>query len=805
MKRSEIAARLLAASMAFTLVLPQASIVAMAEEPETPVAGEVVPEEPTEGSEEDPEEETPAEPKEEEPGNEGAGEDEDDEEEEEVVVEPTEDDEIEEATKSDEGIIANDVVVEDGIMTLEEVGDTKEVADEVPTVADGKAVLNGTTYDTLSAAMEAAQSGDTIYLGKGKYTGTDDQGKKGTGAGKSLTFVGTSTGDTTFEIQNAKSYGSDQHANYAFDGSDSITFKDMTLQMPSYQYDSGFVRVNHMTLENCVFNGNGAYWGYQDTTFKNVTFNPQDEVTKVWIFTINKNEYAVYTKTGNSYTFDGCTFNIKGGKAVKVYKDGASGNDTIYFNNCTVSNSTGWTNKQILCIDDSRHSATIYITGTTTISGESVPVDSESCSRLFGFGSTMYKGNKSKSGDNHGNTTVYIEGEKVFEKGALIDHEHGFIDNGEYKNGKVDDNHYDYSEGHKDDAYTTTEGDWVTDEKTGLTTREIIKTCNYCGWSSKKIDTKTETQDLPGDLLINGDNTEHDDVVSVRRGSTFSLTGALQVSTVQDQMAKLEKIFENPDGSSIDLSDIDFGFTATLTVPDGISLPDEVTATPAGMADTYKVASTEVSDKTVTVKFELTDEAKANIKTYADLKKYVDAAGEDGWLKITVDGCSVDDSVASGTQLTMTGTVGGTFSATATSQYGVVRSFSYEWNGKQWPNGKDAVAEDDDTIQLTIEVYVPSTPSEPDEDPEPTPTPAHTDDHPLPEQVQTIAETGNVEEVVVPETPVIEETGEVEEIQESGSAAAISTTGDDSQMMVYGIAAMMAAVVLAGWTLKRHI
>lgn len=100
------------------------------------------------------------------------------------------------------------------------------------TVPKGGAKIGDTVYDTLDEAMGAVNEGDTatIYLGEGTYSGNaanpTDQGK---GAGKNLTFVGAGTGETTWQIQAVKQYGSDGWCDYSFKGSDRITFENMTV------------------------------------------------------------------------------------------------------------------------------------------------------------------------------------------------------------------------------------------------------------------------------------------------------------------------------------------------------------------------------------------------------------------------------------------------------------------------------------------------------------------------------------------------------------------------------------------------
>lgn len=81
---------------------------------------------------------------------------------------------------------------------------------EGETVPDGKAKIETTEYASLDDALKAAQNGDTIQLGKGTYSGnTAKPTDPGKGAGKSPTFVGAGIGETTWQIQATKQYGSD--------------------------------------------------------------------------------------------------------------------------------------------------------------------------------------------------------------------------------------------------------------------------------------------------------------------------------------------------------------------------------------------------------------------------------------------------------------------------------------------------------------------------------------------------------------------------------------------------------------------
>lgn len=208
---------------------------------------------------------------------------------------------------------------------------------------------------------------------------------------------------------------------------------------------------------------------------------------------------------------------------------------------------------------------------------------------------------------------------------------------------------------------------------------------------------------LPSDMLV-GDNTEHDTVIELPQGATFDLTGSILASSIKDQMEKIEAAYPKASHDGISLGNLRFSFVATFTVPEGLTLPSDLDAskvTSDGFGDGFKVSDVKVSGKTVSVTFALSDPDA--IKTYSDLEKVVDAAGDaNGWMRLTVPGVMVDGNAVIDAHHTITGTVDGSFGATAESESGTHRVFSFTWKGTQWPDGKDAVATDDDVIQLTV-------------------------------------------------------------------------------------------------------
>lgn len=134
------------------------------------------------------------------------------------------------------------------------------------------------------------------------------------------------------------------------------------------------------------------------------------------------------------------------------------------------------------------------------------------------------------------------------------------------------------------------------------------------------------------------------------------------------------------------------------------SLPADLDAskvTTHGFGDGFKVSDVKVSGKTVSVTFSLSDPDA--IKTYSDLEKIVDAAGDgDGLMKLTVPGVVINKDAEIGAHHTIVGTVDGSFGATAESEAGTHKVFSFTWKGVQLADGKDAVATDDEVIQPTV-------------------------------------------------------------------------------------------------------
>ena len=329
-----------------------------------------------------------------------------------------------------------------------------------------------TPYKTVEKAVTAAASGATIQLGAGNYTlyGVSSVGHT---KGKDLTFVGRGADKTGWnigaEVPDPANFGTEYNGDYSFDGAGTITFRNMTLRSGSADY-LGFIRADQTVVEDCTINGKTFYWGYKSATFTNTTFN------------CPSGDYALWTYSSPTMTFNNCTFNSSG-KVINVYTDfGADKQDiTVNFEDCTV---TGSSVKQVLNVNDSNMGSFKYIlniSGNNTVSG--VPYDKTTCSRLYGFGG------KART-NNTGRLDVTIDGTPVWAKGKMLKHK--------------------YSAGEQDNAFTTVEGDWIT-KPDGTQIRTVTKTCDYCGYKEEtkefgldisrsktatKLDKKTWTSDV---------------------------------------------------------------------------------------------------------------------------------------------------------------------------------------------------------------------------------------------------------------------------------------------------------------------
>lgn len=335
-------------------------------------------------------------------------------------------------------------------------------AEDMP-LTKGKAKIErtGTTYTSLRAAAEAAQDGDTIKLGAGEYFLYDESTKFNQVQGienKHLTFEGSGIDVTIWKMHLTLDLNYFSYDN-CFEGADTITFKNMTLEAQmetgnSYADYRGFGGIAHTVVENCEVNGKTAFWGEETAKFINTTFNAA---------TRNGSEpdYSLWTYITKEWTFDNCTFNAKG-KVINVWKDyGAATHDIIVnFNNCTVDSTT---NKySALIVDDSNMGSYKYIIHISDSDNVKAAINKYTCSQVYGV--------KEGCGNQ---TEIYVE-----DKGQEVC---------VWKNGELQT--HKYSDGEKDIAYNITYSSsnpngWV--EEDGHYKRHEIKTCKYCGYNEEK-------------------------------------------------------------------------------------------------------------------------------------------------------------------------------------------------------------------------------------------------------------------------------------------------------------------------------
>lgn len=361
--------------------------------------------------------------------------------------------------------------------SIEEVEDDEQIEltiynnqkDEGAVLADKiKVDSTGEEYDSLTDAIKAAAPQDIVYLGDGTYTTYSYYGQS-IADGKSLTFIGTSTDTTVWNI------GTDTFDNYnqwnadrSLAGAESITFENMTLQSGVvngtsnlvYRDYTGFAHTNHTIVKDCIIKGTTWYWGYESSRFQNVVFEADTSFSSF-------RKYIIDIYTGTDIIFDNCTFNnTTWGRIIHAYREEVKDESiNITLKDCTF-NSTSWS-KTAVVIKDNNNNYNVTFQGNITINNSIV--DSTTCSRLFSVEHT---------GEQSTNATVSIENTIVWQNGAMVNHQID-ISNGSYQNGHIDTTLNQYTEGYKDDAYTYT--DWaLTEDSTQYTS---TKTCNYCGYS----------------------------------------------------------------------------------------------------------------------------------------------------------------------------------------------------------------------------------------------------------------------------------------------------------------------------------
>ena len=303
------------------------------------------------------------------------------------------------------------------------------------------------SYTSLVDAVKDADSGDTITLGEGEYKLYKDI-SEGTLRGKELTFVGKGADKTIWNIGYAIDRPKAEDCDYDLGGAEKITFENMKLQCGTGDYH-GFARINNTVVKDCVIDGKTFYWGYKSAEFINTTFNAPTF------------DYAIWTYSSPTMTFDTCTFNASG-KVINVYTDyGANKqNITVNFENCTVNSNfseSAGKSKTALKIDDHNMGSYKYIINITD-PDVTAARSTTTCSQVFGFGTDP--------DNNTGRTEVYWNGDLVWKNGKKLTHS--------------------YTDGEHDKAFTPSYSEWTSSGADRIAKREVTKTCDYCGWTKKE-------------------------------------------------------------------------------------------------------------------------------------------------------------------------------------------------------------------------------------------------------------------------------------------------------------------------------
>ena len=180
--------------------------------------------------------------------------------------------------------------------------DTPDNNVDYPEITD-VAIVNGQQYETLDAAIAAAEVGATIKLTPGTYTFSS--------MNKSVKIVGTNKQTSIVEFIN-KAYGCN--------GAD-VYFENLTLRVGSQNY-KGFQHSNSETYKNIIFEGGHLTLYGTTATFDGCTFNQSVYDYCFW----------AYGPTTTNVT--NCVFNTVG-KAIKFYQESSTITRTLNVSNTT--------------------------------------------------------------------------------------------------------------------------------------------------------------------------------------------------------------------------------------------------------------------------------------------------------------------------------------------------------------------------------------------------------------------------------------------------------------------------------------
>ena len=276
--------------------------------------------------------------------------------------------------------------------TLTNCAGSKVVIDDVEYVqvfdnVYGVYSVNGKTILTNDAQLnQAIASGMTeINLGEGTFNlPASLTQKEGT-----LTITGMGSNKTT--LKGAKNSNTNHPGNYANDVA--LVIEGLTFETANTGYNGGFGHATSVTFRESKIVGQFYAHSGAPHYFYDCTIDP----------------LAGYLYTyASDCLFEGCTFSASEGKALQVYEDGSSGENTVTINNCTfvaAKQATTWDGKPVTGIDINSNGAKFNVRITNSTS-EGFPVGSNSGSNLW---------NVKDGGKAYAN--VYVDGVQVWYAG----------------------------------------------------------------------------------------------------------------------------------------------------------------------------------------------------------------------------------------------------------------------------------------------------------------------------------------------------------------------------------------------------
>ena len=388
---------------------------------------------------------------------------------------------------------------------------------------NGSDAGNGTQehpYKTVGKALTGIEDNATVYLAEGVYYtytfGSDLEHGLKYCSGLNVTFIGKGPETVWYIGTPTEQKRGEANGDYSFDGAESVTFQNMTLRASVFKEGdgfgfadnrdyTGFIRINHTTVKDCVIEGRTTYWGYISSDFVNTKFDAPE----------TQYGYALWYYTGKKMTFDSCVFHVNAfGNTISVYREGyncidedinygESADNPIVLNlkDCKFyAENPNKETKQVLNIKEYNDynipfNYVVNFSGNTVVNG--ISVNNWTCSRLFQV-QGVEKGyncneNENAPTDRKGLTTVNIEGKTVWANGKMVAHNVD-ITGGSYDDGVAEGTANKYTDGYKDNAFTVTETGWVQ-QPDGSYKWMVTRVCKHCGYKETVEETKRDDVD----------------------------------------------------------------------------------------------------------------------------------------------------------------------------------------------------------------------------------------------------------------------------------------------------------------------